>query len=54
MQDASKGIVAKDLETENGAPVDRFAWRIKEVDLCIILYRNIWRIYVNLCTLIRM
>ena len=33
---------------------DRFAWRIKEVDLCIILYRNIWRIYVNLCTLIWM
>ena len=33
---------------------DRFAWRIKEVNLCIILYRNIWRIYVNLCKLIWM
>ena len=33
---------------------DRFAWTIKEVDLCIILYRNIWRIYVNLCQLIWM
>ena len=30
---------------------DRFAWRIKEVNLCIILYQNIWTIYVNLCKL---
>ena len=27
---------------------DRCAWGIKEINLCIILYRNIWRIYVNL------
>ena len=29
-------------------------FQIKEVYLCIILYRNIWRIYVNLCKLIWM
>ena len=39
MQDASKGIVAKEEMVYLCG--DRFAWRIKEVNLFIILYRNI-------------
>ena len=53
MQDASKGIVAGIWKQEMvHLHSDKFAWRIKEVNLCVALYRNIWRIYMNLCKLI--